>query len=912
MLGHTSTVTALGWCEPLFPPPGIDAQVWNDAQDGISSAQLALGRAHQKNFGDADTNLIEAVKWFTKAALQGNSDAQQALGRAYALGIGGLQRNEAKAIEMFEAAAAKNVNYAWALAETFMKTLGCVGYDHDKAEAWYAAGATRDAQREWMLGDIYSKGLGGLAKDEAKAEECYRRSAHADHFHNYRGDRKERSSLGTKEYELGRKCELGEGVSQDAVKAAVWYKASAFGSKEYKFKSSNRSAKYQLALLYEEGRGVERDVVAAMELYQELASHHLKIRSGDWRYKRWLRKYETGRSLPRTPEIKEDEALAGYDRVKKEAMGVLAEREREAAEKKRAQIEADRKMRNERDLMRAEDLLWQAEQEKIDAERNERVLMRAEERRAKQLAIRERQQRAAEKRREQALEFESKRSQDDPEPVYPGVYWDATADGARPWRAQPQFPAGPEFFGHYSTKGRARSVCQDKVWAHQLGYKDQGKVPFSPEYVDRREVVCQDEDHIETWPKPSNGTPPILSCGTCRAVHLASLYPCPCGRVFEGPDGDPCECGRVFDSDCVETPRLLLKNDRGDLDDAEAAFRWYRWAIAADPWYAGAYPDNSSENRGLLRMNGRGDRVYTAKTAYRRAIAADPGYAKAHNNLGLLLKNGRGDLDDAEAAYRAAIAADPGYADAHTNLGKLLDGRGDLDGAEAAYRAAIAAIPGHANAHGNLGALLSTRAKQIDKSGCGTSAALTAVWEEAALHLEVQHGTDSEWTQKARAEAARHRAAGVDLDGAEAAHRTAIAADPGCANAHNNLGILLKNARKDIDGAEAAYRAAIAVDPGYADAHTNLGVLLAGGRGDFDGAEAAYHAAIAADPGYADAHTNLGVLFAQHAQRSESQSGGELGIAGALWDQAVEHFASAVSLGADAAGMLDMAKERAI
>jgi TPR repeat protein len=504
VLGHASTVTALGWCEPLFPPPGIDAQVWNDAQDGISSAQLALGRAHQKNFGDADTNLIEAVKWFTKAALQGNSDAQQALGRAYALGIGGLQRNEAKAIEMFEAAAAKNVNYAWALAETFMNTLGCVGYDYDKAEAWYAAGAlcTRggvvcsDAQREWTLGDMYSKGLGGLAKDEAKAEECYRRSAHADHFRKeklYPGKLFEHYSLGTKEYELGRKCELGEGVSQDAVKAAVWYKASAFGSEEYKFKSSNRNAKYQLALLYEEGRGVERDVVAAMELYKELASHHLKIRSGDWRYKRWLRQYETGRSLPRIPEIKEDEALEGYDRVKKEAMGVLAEREREAAEKKRAQIEADRKMRNERDLMRAEDLLWQAEQEKIRAERNERDLMRAEECRVKQLAIRERQQRAAEKRREQALEFESKRSQDDPEPVYPGVYWDATADGARPWRAQPQFPAGPEFFGHYPTKEWARSVCQDKVWAHQRGYDVENKKEHSVcEHLTDGGYVCFD------------------------------------------------------------------------------------------------------------------------------------------------------------------------------------------------------------------------------------------------------------------------------------------------------------------------------------------------------------------------------------------------------------------------------------
>ena len=49
-------------------------------------------------------------------------------------------------------------------------------------------------------------------------------------------------------------------------------------------------------------------------------------------------------------------------------------------------------------------------------------------------------------------------------------------------------------------------------------------------------------------------------------------------------------------------------------------------------------------------------------------------------------------------------------------------------------------------------------------------------------------------------------------------------------------------------GAEAAYRAAIAADPGYAIAHYNLGLLLETELKDFDGAEAAYRTAIAADP----------------------------------------------------------------
>jgi len=114
--------------------------------------------------------------------------------------------------------------------------------------------------------------------------------------------------------------------------------------------------------------------------------------------------------------------------------------------------------------------------------------------------------------------------------------------------------------------------------------------------------------------------------------------------------------------------------------------------------------------------------------------------------------------------------------------------------------------------------------------------------------------------------------------------------------------------RQDFDGAEAAYRAALAADPGHANAHSNLGFLLQNVRQDFDGAEAAYRAAIAADPRHANAHINLGVLFAEHAEKSE-ESGGDLSDIVALWVQVVEHFTNAVSLGADDR-MLNFAKER--
>ena len=65
------------------------------------------------------------------------------------------------------------------------------------------------------------------------------------------------------------------------------------------------------------------------------------------------------------------------------------------------------------------------------------------------------------------------------------------------------------------------------------------------------------------------------------------------------------------------------------------------------------------------------------------------------------------------------------------------------------------------------------------------------------------------------------------LDAAIDAYRRAIAIDPRHANAHSNLGVLLRATGKPSE-AEAAYRTAIRLDPDHIDAYTNLGILLNG------------------------------------------------------------------------------------
>ncbi len=98
----------------------------------------------------------------------------------------------------------------------------------------------------------------------------------------------------------------------------------------------------------------------------------------------------------------------------------------------------------------------------------------------------------------------------------------------------------------------------------------------------------------------------------------------------------------------------------------------------------------------------------------------------------------------------------------------------------------------------------------------------------------------------------------VSTEGAEAAYRRALDADPNHPDAHLNLGRLLHEGG-DLEAAERHYRAAVAADPGSARARYNLGVALED-LGRADAAMAAYREALGLDDGLATAHFNLSRL----------------------------------------------------
>jgi tetratricopeptide (TPR) repeat protein len=90
---------------------------------------------------------------------------------------------------------------------------------------------------------------------------------------------------------------------------------------------------------------------------------------------------------------------------------------------------------------------------------------------------------------------------------------------------------------------------------------------------------------------------------------------------------------------------------------------------------------------------------------------------------------------------------------------------------------------------------------------------------------------------------------------AEADFRKAIELDPGHAEAHFNLGVLMGQLDRE-DEALALYARAAQIKPDLASAHYNAGNIYKRRR-EFQSAVEHYNAALAGRPEYAEAHTNL-------------------------------------------------------
>jgi tetratricopeptide (TPR) repeat protein len=223
--------------------------------------------------------------------------------------------------------------------------------------------------------------------------------------------------------------------------------------------------------------------------------------------------------------------------------------------------------------------------------------------------------------------------------------------------------------------------------------------------------------------------------------------------------------------------------------------------------------------------------------------------ANVHYNLGNLLYDG-GDYDRAIAEYRRAIAVSD-LEFYRINLGNALTRKQRYDEAIDQYRQVLAKNPRFAKAHIQWAKTLLEQGRKEE--------ALQQYRQAVALGL-----TSPDLDAKLR---------GADTSLGEdeiAAARKALAAEPGSASRHNNLGIALLKAGNSVE-AEKEYRAACSLDPGYEKAHFNLGLLLEA-QGRAGDALAEYQSAARINPSYVKANLKAGMLLWRQGDRARART----------------------------------------
>ncbi|MFB9148814.1 O-linked N-acetylglucosamine transferase family protein [Roseovarius ramblicola] len=106
------------------------------------------------------------------------------------------------------------------------------------------------------------------------------------------------------------------------------------------------------------------------------------------------------------------------------------------------------------------------------------------------------------------------------------------------------------------------------------------------------------------------------------------------------------------------------------------------------------------------------------------------------------------------------------------------------------------------------------------------------------------------------------------LDDAIASYERALTINPDHSEAHYNMGVTLKRLGK-LDNAIAAYQRALAIRPDHAEAHYSIGNALMD-QGKLDDAIEAYQRALTIRPEHADAHYRVGNALKGHGQLDDA------------------------------------------
>ena len=247
--------------------------------------------------------------------------------------------------------------------------------------------------------------------------------------------------------------------------------------------------------------------------------------------------------------------------------------------------------------------------------------------------------------------------------------------------------------------------------------------------------------------------------------------------------------------------------------------------------------------------------LYLKLAVWSDTVAHCPANPRAHNNLGAVLLDIPGRLDESVAELMEAIRLKPDYAPAHSNLGTAwFKMPGHMLQAEEEYRQALRLDASIAVAHDNLGNIWQEIPGRLDEAIAQHEEALRLNPELASAHTNLATALSKKPGR---------------LNDALAHYRKALRLDGTNAAVHFDFGKALRQSG-DPGQAMSEFQAALALDPAFAPAHVSLGVMLAK-SGKLSEAAEHFRLAISADPANADAHNDLGNVLYQMGRLNEAE-----------------------------------------
>jgi tetratricopeptide (TPR) repeat protein len=248
---------------------------------------------------------------------------------------------------------------------------------------------------------------------------------------------------------------------------------------------------------------------------------------------------------------------------------------------------------------------------------------------------------------------------------------------------------------------------------------------------------------------------------------------------------------------------LLLESQNRDTPQAEDCFRK---AISADA-------DDWQAHLALAHLlyEKKGDAA-AAEKEVRRAVELDPANPLVHRELANILAAAKEHYPEAEAEYRKAVQLNGNDADSHAALGKFLATKVNrIDEAEREFRQAVTLDPKGVAARLDFGKLLLV-AKNYDEADVMFKKAL----EQDGRCAEARVGLATIFADLYH-----------NYTGAQDELKKAITLNEKLSSAHEKLGEIYYHNMNRPSDAKLEFIAAVKCDPGNAEAHFQLGMLIA-------------------------------------------------------------------------------------